>query len=110
MMDTLCHSHTFKDVFLLGQAGRNAKAKGNAYQMEPVKKWKVDEETYAETWTPSKMQREFNAWQHDISHGRDVSKELGADLIFPKIQLMSHWVEQIPQYGAFQQNTAESHE
>jgi hypothetical protein len=61
--DASCSVHTFKDVFLLGRAGNNAKAKANALRMELVKKRKVDEETNAETWTPSKKRRKMNAWR-----------------------------------------------
>jgi hypothetical protein len=49
MEDTLRHFHTFKDAFLLGQAGKKGKAKANALKMELVKKRKVDKETNAET-------------------------------------------------------------
>jgi hypothetical protein len=75
-----------------------------------VKKRKVDEETNADTWTPSKKGRKMNASQGDISHEIDVSKALDADFNFPKIQLMSQWVEQIRRYGALQQYSAERHE
>jgi len=61
MEDALRHFHTFKDVFLLGQASKKAKAKANALRMELVKKRKVDEETNADSWTPSKKRREMNA-------------------------------------------------
>jgi len=110
MEDALCHFHTFKDVFLLGRAGKKAKAEANALRMELVKKRKVDEETNAETWTPSKKRCEMNAWRDYISHEIDVSKELDADFNFPKIHLMSHWVKQIHRYGALQQYSAERHE
>jgi len=110
MEDALCRFHTFKDVFLLGRAGKKAKAKANDLRMELVNKRKVDEETNAETWTPSKKRREMNAWRDYISHKRDVSKELHADFNFLKIHLMSHWVEQIRRYGALQQYSAEKHE
>jgi len=110
MEDALRRFHTFKDVFLLGQAGKKAKAKANALRMELVKKRKVAEETNAETWMPSKKRREMNAWRDYISHEMDVSKELDADLNFPKIHLMSHWVEQIRRYGALEQYSAERHE
>ena len=63
MEDALCRFHTFKDVCVLGQAGKKVKAKANALRM-----------------------------------------------IFPKIHLMSHWVEQIRRYGALQQNSAQRHE
>jgi len=110
MEDALHRFHTFKDVFLLGRASKKAKAKANALRMELVKKRMVNEETNAETWTQSKKRREMNAWQDYISHEIDVSKELDADFNFPKIHLMSHWVEQIPRYGALQQYSAERHE
>ena len=110
MEDGFCRFHTFKDVFLLGRAGKKAKAKANALRTELVKERKVDEETNAETWTLSKMRRETNAWQDYISHEIDVSKELDADFNFLKIYLMSHWVKQIRRYGALQQYSAERHE
>jgi len=59
--DAFCHFHTFKDVFVLGGAGKMAKAKANALMTELVKKWKVDEETNAESWTLSKKWRKINA-------------------------------------------------
>ena len=101
-MDALHCFHTCKDVFLLGWAGKKAKAKANALRTELVKKRKVDKETNAETWTPSKKRRKINTWRDYISHEIDVSKELDADFNFPKIHLMSHWVEQIRRYGALQ--------
>jgi len=110
MEDALCRFHTFKDVFLLGRAGKKAKAKANALRTELVKKQKVDKETNPETWTPSKMRQEMNAWRDYISHKIDVSKEIDADFNFPKIYLMSHWVEQIRRYGELQQYSAERHE
>jgi len=110
MEDTLHRFHTFKNVFLLGQAGNKAKAKANALRIELVKKRKIDEETNAATWTPSKKRREMNAWREYISHEIDVSKELDADFNFPKIHLRSHWVEQICRYGASQQYSAERYE
>jgi len=110
MEDALCRFHTFKDVFLLGRAGKQAKAKANALRTGLVKKRKVEEESNAETWTPSKKRREMNAWRDHISHEIDVSKELDADSNFPRIHLMSHWVEQSCRYGALQQDSAERHE
>jgi hypothetical protein len=74
---------------------QKAKAKGNALGTELVKKRKVDEEVNAETWKPSKKRRKLNAWLDYVSHKIDVSKELDAYFNFPKIHLMSHWVEQI---------------
>jgi len=42
MEDALRRFHTFKDFFLLGRAGKKAKAKANALRTELVKKRKVD--------------------------------------------------------------------
>jgi hypothetical protein len=98
--DALCRFHSFKDVFLLVRAGKKAKAKANALRMELVKKRNVDEDTNAESWTPSKMRREMNAWRDYISHEIDGSKEIDADFNFPKIHLISYWVKQIRRYGA----------
>jgi len=114
---TLCHMevalhrfHTFKDVFLLGRAGKRAKAKSNTLRTQLMKKRTVDKETNPETWTASKKRREMNAWREYISHEIDVSKELDADFPLPMIHLMSPWVEQICWYGAFQQYSADRHE
>jgi hypothetical protein len=85
MEDSLRRFHTFKDVFLLGRAGKKAKSKANALRTELVKKRKVDEETNADSWTPSKKWREMNAWRDYISHEIDISKELDANFNFPKI-------------------------
>jgi hypothetical protein len=95
MEDALHHFHTFKDVFLLGQAGKKAKAKAIAVRMELVKKRTVNEETNVETWTPSKKRREMNAWRDYISHEIDNINELDADFNFPKIHLMCYWAEPI---------------
>jgi hypothetical protein len=102
MEDALCRIHTFQEVFLLGRAGKKAKAKANALRTELVKKRKVGEERTAETWKPSKKPREMNTWRDYIIHKMDVSKELDADFNCPKIHLMSHWVEWIRRYGALQ--------
>jgi len=110
MEGALHRFHTFKDVFLLGRAGRKAKAKANALRTDLVKKQKADEETNAETWTMSKKRRKMNAWRDYISHEIDVSKELDADFKLPKIHLISHWVEHIRRYGALQQYYGERHE
>jgi hypothetical protein len=110
MEDALHRFQPFKDVFLLGRPGKKAKANANALRTELVKKRKVDEETNAETWTPSKKRREMNAWRDYITHEIDASKELDADFNFPKIYLLSHCVEQIRHYGALQQYSAERHE
>jgi len=110
MADSLHRFHTVKDVVLLGRAGKKAKAKANALRMQLVKKRKVEKDINAETWTPSKKRRKMNAWRDYISHDIHVPKELDADFNFPKIHLMSHWVEQIHCYGALQQYSAERHE
>jgi hypothetical protein len=102
MEDALRHFPTFKDVFLLGQAGQKAKTKANALRMELVKKRKVDKETNADSWTPSKQRCEMNAWQDYISHKIDISNELDANFNFPMIHLMSQWAEQIRRYRALQ--------
>jgi len=90
MEDALHRFHTYKDVFLFGRAGKEGKAKANALRTELVKKRKVDKETNAETWTPSKKRCEMNASRDYISHEIDISKELDANFNFPKIHLMSH--------------------
>jgi hypothetical protein len=95
MEDAKCCFHTLKGVFLLGRAGKKAKAKANALRTELMKKRKIDEETNAETWMPSKKRHEMNVQRDYISHEIDVSNELDADFNFPKIHLMSDWVEQI---------------
>ena len=110
MEDAFHRFHTFQDVFFLGRASKNTNAKANALKTELVNKRKVDEETNAQTWTPSKKRREMNAWRDYISHELDISKELEADFNFPMIYLMSHWVEQIRRYGALQQYSAERRE
>jgi hypothetical protein len=110
MEDALHRFHTLKDVFLLGRAGKKAKAKANALRTELVKKRNVDEETIADTWTPSKKRHEMNAWRDYISYEIDISKELDADFNFRKIHLMSHWAEQIRRYGALQQYSSEGHQ
>jgi len=100
--DALHRFHTFKDVFLLMQAGNNVTAKANALRTELLKKQKVDKETNADTWTPSKKRHETNTWRDYISHTIDVSKELDTDFNFPTIHMMYHWVKQIRQYRALQ--------
>jgi len=61
MEDALRRFHTFKDVFLLGLSGKMANAKANALRTHLVKKRKVDKETNADSWTPSKKLHEMNA-------------------------------------------------
>jgi len=65
-------------------------------EAELVKKRNVDEDTNADHWMPSKRRHKMNAWRGYISHKLDVSNMLDADFNFPKIHLVSHWVEQIP--------------
>jgi len=110
MEDALHHFHTFKDVVLLGRAGKKVKAKANAMRTEVMKERKVDVETTAETCIPSKNRRKMNALRVYMSHEIDVCEELDADFNFPKSRLMSHWVEQIRRYGALQQYSPERHE
>jgi len=105
--DALHWFHTFKDDFLPGRASKEVKTKANALTTELVKKRKEDEETKAETLTLSKKLCEMNVWWDYISHEIDVSKEVDADFNFPKIHLMSHWVEHIHRYGALQWYSAE---
>jgi len=95
MEDPWHHVHTCKDGFLLGRAGKKAKANANALRMDHLKKRKVDEDTNAETWTPSQKWHEMDTWRDFISHKIDVSKELDGEFNFTKIHLMSHWVQQI---------------
>jgi hypothetical protein len=62
------------------------------------------------TWTPSKKQRKMNIWRNYNSHEIDVAKEFDADFNFPKIHMISHWVERIRRYGSFQQTCVQSHD
>jgi len=110
MDDALHRFHTLKDDFLLGPGGKISKAKANALGMELLKKWMVDEETNAETWTPSKKRHELNAWGDYISYEIDVSKVLNAHFDIPKIHLMSHWARRIRWYGALHKYSTERHE
>jgi len=107
---TIICVHTFREVFLLGQAGNKANVKANALRPEPAKKRMVDDQSDAEAWTTSKKRCELKAWWDYISHKMDVSKVLDADFNFPTINLKSHWVEQICRYGSLQQYSAERHE
>jgi len=61
MEDALGRLHTFKDVFLLGWAGKKATATANTLRTVLMKKRKVDKGTNADTWTPSKKRREMDA-------------------------------------------------
>jgi len=107
MEDSLHRFHTFEHVFLLGRAAKKVKAKANALKTELVKKRKVDNDTYAETWTPSKMRHEIIAWRDYTSYKIDISKELNSGFNFLKIHLISHWADKIHRYGALQQYSAE---
>jgi len=88
--DAMGRFYTFKDVFLLRLVGKIVQAEANALRLILMKKWKIDEETNAETWTLSKRPHELNAWRDYISDELDVSKEFDADYNFPKIHVMSH--------------------
>jgi len=110
MEDELHRCDMSKDVFLVGRAGIEVKAKAHALTMELVKKRKVDNETHAESWTPSNRRHEMNACWDYVCHKIDDWKELHADYNIPKIQSMSHWVERIRQFCAMKQCSAESHE
>jgi bisphosphoglycerate-dependent phosphoglycerate mutase len=101
---------TFKDVILLRPGTKKAKAKGKALRTELVKKRKVDEETNAETSTPSKKRYKMNGGRDYISHEIDISMEFNADFNFLKMNLISHWAEQVRLYGALQQYSANRHE
>jgi hypothetical protein len=68
MRDTLCRFHIIIDVFFLGRASKNVKAKANALRTELVKKRKVDKGTNAATWMPSNKRREINAWRDNIRY------------------------------------------
>jgi hypothetical protein len=85
--------HTFKNIILLGRASNEAKPKPNAMRTEHVKKWNVDEEINAQTWTPSKKRHKVKTWRDYIIHEIDVCKVLDADFNVPRIHLMSHWVK-----------------
>jgi hypothetical protein len=61
--EALHHFQHFKEVFLLGQVAKKAKAKPNPVRTELMKNGKVNKETNAETWTPSKKRRKMNASQ-----------------------------------------------
>jgi len=52
----------------------------------------------------------MNATMDYISHEMNISNELDADFNCLKMQLMSHWAEQICRYGALQQYSDERHE
>jgi len=110
MQDALRHYHTFKDDFLLGRAGKKAKPNINALRTELVKKRKVDEETNADSWTPSKKRPEMNAWWDYLSHDIHISNVLDAGFNFRMMHLMSHWAEQIRRYRALPQYSAERHQ
>lgn len=107
--DLLNRFHTIKDVFVLGQMGKMAKAKANAHRMELGKKRKLDNKRHSATSTPSKKQRETNAWWDYISHRIHDSKELYDDFHVPMIHLMFHSVEQTRRYGSLQQHAAQRH-
>jgi len=100
----------FQRCFLTQASQAKCEPQANTLGTELVKKRKVDKETNAETLMPSKQRREMDGWWDYVSHEIDVSKEFDANFNFPKIHLISHWVEQIRRYGAFQQYSAKRHE
>jgi len=102
--------HTFKDVLLLGPDGKKTNTKPNTLKMELAKKRQVDKEVNAETWMPSKKWREMKASQDNISDEIDLSKKFDPDSNCLKVNLMSHWVKQIRQYGGLQPDPAERQE
>jgi len=110
MEDAVYHFNTFKDVSLLGQASKIAKAKANALTTQLMKKRKVDTATHADTRMPSKMLLENSAWPDSISHKINVSKGLDTDFNIPKFHFRFHCVEQIHWYGALQQYSPDRHE
>jgi len=110
MEDGLHRFHTLKDVFLLGRVSKLVKAKANALRTKVVNKRKIDEETHTDTRTSFKKRCEMNPWRDDIIHEIDVSKELDDNFNYPKIHWISHWVDEIPRYGAWEQYSAERHE
>jgi hypothetical protein len=75
-----------------------------------MKKWKVDKKTNGYTWKPSKKWCKIHPLRDYISHEIDIPKKLDPNFNFPKIQLMSHWVEQNCWYRAVQQYSVEKHE
>jgi hypothetical protein len=89
------HFHTLKDDISHGQVGNKVKAKANALRTEHMKMQKVNKETNAKTWTPSKNRHKMNAWWEHIIHNIDVSNELDANIHNPRIHLMSGWVKHI---------------
>jgi len=64
MEDVFHRFHTFRDVFLLGRAGKKAKVKANALKTELGKKRLIEEETNPETWTPSKKLLKIRKYLH----------------------------------------------
>jgi len=86
--------------FLTLARQQKPKAKTNALRTELVKKGKVDDETYADTWTLSTKQCKINSWPNFFNHRKHVSNKLDADFNFPKIHLMSHFNESLQQYSA----------
>jgi hypothetical protein len=95
MEHALCCSCTLIDICLLRRTSKKAKAKANVQRMELVKKRQVDEETNAETWMPSIKRRKMKVWRDYIDYDIYVFKALDDNFNSPKMQLMSHWVEQI---------------
>ena len=102
MAGTIRPFHTFKDVSLLGRAGKKPNSKANPMQPELVLKRKVDGEINDATRTPSQKRHQMTAWREDMRHEIDFCKELDAHFNFPQIQLMSHWFTQTHRSGDLQ--------
>jgi hypothetical protein len=93
--------------FLTQASRQKAKAKATALKTELVKKRKVDKETNAEPRTLSNKRHKINASRDFISHDIYIYKELDVDFNFLKIHMMSHWANQVRQYGSLQQYSAQ---
>jgi hypothetical protein len=110
MEDALQHFHTFKDDFLLGQAGIKMMAKANALRTEPMMKQNIELETNSQASMPSKKWCEINTCHDFITYEIDVPNQSGANFTFLQIYMVSHWVEYICCYGGLQQYSDKRHE
>jgi hypothetical protein len=95
MEDDVNGFHTLRDDFSLRRASKKVKAKAKALGTELVKMRNVDEDTNAETWTPSQLLHEMNSLREYLSSKIDISEEFDAEFNFPKIHLMPHSAERI---------------
>jgi len=110
MEDAMQHFHTFKEDFLLGQAGIKEMAKANALRTEPMTKRNIEKETNLKASMALKKWREMNACHDFITYEIDYPKESDADFMFLQIHMMSHWVKYICWYGALPQYSVKRHE